>query len=134
MGTIAWKFKISLVSSGLQYQVEDTILSLCSMHISNNGSLPFYSTSNINFKFGCHEGEEAEGACRSPEYNLSGVSCMASLTGTFVYSDVTSNEMITLSGSRVVLFKLSTVFWVELFIFDSGTTDNHSVTFWAILW
>ena len=60
----------------------------------------------------------AEGACTSPEYNLSAASCMASLTGTFVYSDVTSNEMITSSDSTVVLFKLLTVFCVELFIFD----------------
>ena len=59
-----------------------------------------------------------EGACRSPEYNLSAVYCMTSLTGTFVYSDVTSNEMITSSDSTVVLFKLLTVFCVELFIFD----------------
>ena len=74
-----------------------------------------------------------EGACTSREYNLSVASCMAYLTGTFVYSDVTSNKMITSSDSRVFLFKLSTVFWVELFIFDSGTSDNHSVTFWVIL-
>ena len=70
-----------------------------------------------------------EGAYISPEYNLSAASCMASLTGTFVYSDVTSNKMITSSDSRVILFKLSTVFWLKLFIFYSGTTDNHSVTF-----
>ena len=62
-----------------------------------------------------------EGVCTSPEYNLSAASCMASLTGTFVYSDATSNETITSSGYRVVLFKLSTVFCVELFIFDSRT-------------
>ena len=59
----------------------------------------------------------AEGDCTSPEYNLSATSYMASLTGTFLYSEVTSNEIITSSDSRVVLFKLSTVFCVELFIF-----------------
>ena len=74
-----------------------------------------------------------EGACTSPEYNLSAASHMASLTGTFVYSNITSNEMITSSDSKVILFKLSIVFCVELFIFDSGTTDNHYVAFWAIL-
>ena len=49
-----------------------------------------------------------EGACTSAEYSLLAASCMASLLGTFVYSDVTSSEMITLSDSRVVLFKVST--------------------------
>ena len=55
MGAIAWKFKISPVSVGLQHQVDDSVLSWCSMHISKNGSLPFCSTSNVNFKFGCNE-------------------------------------------------------------------------------
>ena len=43
-----------------------------------------------------------EGACTSPEYNLSAAACMASLTGTFVCSYVTSNEMITSSGSSLI--------------------------------
>ena len=36
-----------------------------------------------------------ERACTSPEYNVSVAYCMTSLTGIFVYSGVTSNEMIT---------------------------------------
>ena len=39
-----------------------------------------------------------EEACTSPEYNLSAAFCMASLTGTFVYSDVTTNNLVRLQG------------------------------------
>ena len=68
-----------------------------------------------------------------PEYSFSAASKIASLIGTLVYRDVASKEKTTSSWLREMFLQLSTVWFAEPFIFESGIADNHSVTFCATL-